>query len=478
MAGGSTIRTFETGSYRDRDARIFYGDSGEVFRALSVHALEEWQAASAARFFQQGMAEGKIVATELVDAARCPAPPDNASWAGVLKHESIPFVSYPYEWTFGMLKDAALLHLDLLQTALKEGFTIKDGTAYNVQWVGQRPVFIDVASFERLTPGQVWAGYRQFCQTFLFPLFLQAYKNVAFQPALRGCLDGLKPEEFGNLMSFRDLFRRGVLAHAYLHGKLEANRTVRKTNPQQSLHRAGFATALIQRNVTQLIRIVSRLNWSPRESTWSAYAGANSYSPDDKEHKARFVREAARARRSALVWDLGCNTGEYSRIAAESARYVIAMDADHLAVDRLYQSLKGRGVEDVSVPILPLVSNVADPSANLGWRGRERKSLAERGRPDLILCLALVHHLVIGCGIPMRELLQWLAELGASLVIEFVDKTDPMVVQLLGSRRDIYADYDAHMFDVWMNEFFNVVRCERLGSGTRALYYATSRYRP
>jgi SAM-dependent methyltransferase len=376
-----------------------------------------------------------------------------------------------------MLKDAALLHLDLLRAALTEGFTIKDGTAFNVQWVGQRPVYIDVASFERLVPGQSWAGYRQFCQTFLFPLFLQAYKNVAFQPLLRGCLDGLKPEEFGNLMSFRDLFRRGVLAHAYLHGKLEANRFVRETNPQRSLPRAGFDKALIQKNVAQLTRIINGLNWTPRESKWSAYAGANSYSPADKELKTAFVREAARAQRPLLVWDLGCNTGEYSRIAAESARYVISMDADHLAVDRLYQSLKGSGVKNGSAPILPLVSNVADPSANLGWRGQERKTLAERGRPDLILCLALVHHLVIGCGIPLRELLEWLAGLGASLVIEFVDKTDPMVVQLLGSRRDIYADYDPGQFDAWMKEYFNVVRCERLASGTRVLYYAISRCR-
>jgi len=278
-------------------------------------------------------------------------------------------------------------------------------------------------------------------------------------------------------MSFRDLFRRGVLAHVYLHGKLEANRFVRDSNPQKSLQRAGFAKALIETNVARLTRIVSRLNWSPPESKWSAYATDNSYSAADRERKATFVREAVGQQRPGLVWDLGCNTGEYSRIAAESAGCVIAMDADHLTVDRLYQSLKTDGPANGRAPILPLVSNVADPSSNLGWRGRERKALPERGRPGMILCLALVHHLVIGCGIPMRELLEWLAGLGTSVVIEFVDKADPMVRRILGSRRDIYADYGPQLFDAWMQEWFEVVRCERLGSGTRTLYYAISRCR-
>jgi hypothetical protein len=478
VANTPTIRSFEGGSFRDRDGRVFYGESGEVLRALSAHALAEWEAVAASRFYQRGITDGGIVATERVEAGHVGASPADGEWAAVLKHETIPFVSYPYEWTFGMLKDAALLHLGLLQTALAEGFTIKDGTAYNVQWIGPRPVFIDVASFERLAAGQLWAGYRQFCQTFLFPLFLQAYKGVAFQPALRGCLDGIKPEEFANLMSFRDLFRRGVLAHAYLHGKLEASRLVRENNPQDSLHRAGFAKALIETNVARLTRIVGRLNWSPPESKWSAYATDNSYSPADRERKATFVRDAVRQQRPGLVWDLGCNTGEYSRIAAESANYVIAMDADHLAVDRLYQSLKADGRANGRAPILPLVSNVADPSANLGWRGRERKTLPERGRPGMILCLALVHHLVIGCGIPLLELLEWLAGLGTSVVIEFVDKADPMVGHVLGSRRDIYADYSPHQFEKGMNDFFEVVRCERLGSGTRTLYYAVSRCVP
>lgn len=472
----ATMVSYETGSYRDREGRVFYGDSGEILRALSSRALSEWEALRSARFFLQGMDSGKIVRTvqtevPLLEAQRGLSDSGEMTWAAFLKHDTIPFVSFPYEWTFGMLKDAALLHLDLLAEALDEDFTLKDGTAYNLQFVGCRPVFIDVLSFEKLTPGQPWAGYRQFCQTFLYPLFLQAYKDVAFHPWLRGCLDGMTPAECANLMSFRDLFRPGVLKHAWLHAWLEASAKVRDSDLAQNLPRAGFNKSLIQANAAALARIIRRLVWKPPDSKWSGYAASTTYSSGDARRKADFVREAAASRPPGLVWDLGSNTGEYSRIAALHAEYVVAMDADHLAVERLYQSLRESPAVPGSAMILPLVSNLVDPSPNLGWRGLERKSLPGRGRPGLTLCLALIHHLVIGAGIPMRELLHWLAGLGSRLVIEFVGKDDAMVQQLLRNKRDNYADYDPELFDRWLNEFFEVVRSERLESGTRTLHY-------
>jgi hypothetical protein len=485
----ATMATFETGSYRDREGRVFYGDSGEICRALSARALAEWEAVSRARFFQQGMEAGKIARTVRIEAAGSDVPPGDglpdsgsldsrsrgSAWAGFLKHDTIPFVSYPYEWTFGMLKDAALLHLELLSRALDEDFTIKDGTAYNVQWVGHRPVFIDVLSFEKLSPGQPWAGHRQFCQTFLYPLFLQAYKDVTFHPWLRGCLDGITPAQCSNLMSIRDLLRPGVFKHVWLHARFQDSAWVRESDLQKDLPRAGFNKSLVQALAAGLTRIIRRLKWDPPDSVWSDYAVCNTYSAGDVRRKAAFVHEVVAAHPARLVWDLGCNTGEYSRIVAENAQYVVAMDADHLAVERLYRSLLRQPAAPGAKAILPLVSNIVDPSPDLGWRGQERKSLAERGPPDLTLCLALVHHLVIGAGIPMRELLRWLAALGTRLVIEFVEKEDAMVRELLRNRRDNYADYDPELFDRWLRELFDVVRSERLESGTRVLYYGVPR---
>ncbi len=467
--------SYDAGSYRDRDGRIFYSDSGEVCRALSAPGLAAFQAVQSTRFFQKGMTEGMIVRTEQLESAPSVLGLHESAWAGTLRHDTIPFLSYPYEWTFGMLQDAALLHLELLQAALDENTIIKDGTAYNVQFVGARPTFIDVLSFTRLEPGQPWAGYRQFCQTFLNPLFIQSYKNISFHPMLRGRLAGISPGECSSLMSFRDLFRPGVLAHVSLHSRLDSDQHVRQSNPQPALSRAGFDKSLIKNNVANLARIIRRLKWNPPDSTWSAYAECNTYSDADRRRKAEFVREAVASQPLGLVWDLGCNTGVYARIAAEHARCVVAMDGDHLAVERLYQSLKAQPSATGHGTILPLVSNVADPSPSMGWQGAERKSLVERGQPELTMCLALIHHLVIDAGIPLRDLLAWLAGLGSSLIIEFVDRNDPMVQLLLRNRRDTCADYELENFERRLGEFFDISRSVALESGTRRLYFAWSR---
>lgn len=462
---------YEPGSYRDRDGRVFYDASGGVCRALSAAAWDEWSAVRDTGFFRQALADQRVIFTQeqLERSLSSSVPADE--WAGVLEHESIPFVSYPYEWSFGMLQDAALLHLDLLAAALNENFILKDGTAYNIQWIGAKPVFIDIASFERLPPGRPWAGYRQFCQTFLYPLMLQAYRNISFQPWLRGALDGITPQECRNVMSFRDFFRRGVASHVYLHAWLQSRQAIDQADTPRALSTAGFHKDLILSNVRGLQKVIRRLRWAPPASNWSRYSDNNTYSDDDRRAKDAFIRTAVNSRPWGLVWDIGCNTGAYARIAAENARQVVAMDADHLAVETLYQQLKSNPVKQGG-KILPLVNNLVDPSLGLGWRGLERKGLADRGRPELTLCLALVHHLVIGHGVPLRELLGWLAELRTNLVIEFVTKQDPMVKKLLRGRRDNYADYEIVVFESLLNELFQVVRSERLQSGTRILYFA------
>ncbi|MDB5338726.1 MAG: hypothetical protein JWN70_4345 [Planctomycetaceae bacterium] len=466
---------YESGSYRDRDGRVFVDHDGGICRALSARALTEWNVVRQTRFFREALASQRVVSTEtLSDSPQVADAVREGDWAGVLRHEVVPFVSYPFEWSFGMLQDAAILHLELLEQALAEDITLKDGTAYNVQWFGARPVFIDVASFERHNPRQAWAGYRQFCQTFLYPLMLQAYKNIPFQPWLRGCLDGITPQECRNLMSFRDFFRRGVPSHVWLHAKLQASRTVEESDSPRALSSSGFSKSLILANVAGLKRLIRGLRWKSAPSVWSEYGATNGYAPADGQKKEDFVRRAVQSRHWKLVWDLGCNTGAYSRIAAENADLVIAVDADHLAVERLYQSLKAAPAPG-AMPILPLVNNLVDPSVGLGWRGAERKALADRGRPDLTLCLALIHHLVIGHGVPLREFLEWLAALRTSVVIEFVSKADPMVQRLLRGRRDNYADYEPEIFERLLSELFDVVHTESLASGARRLYFAKAR---
>jgi len=468
-AAAEPAPSVDPGSFRDWDSRVFYRD-GRILRALSPAGLADWEAVAASRFFPDAVASGKVVQTREVDDVALPE--ELAETAAVLEHERVPFVSYPYEWPFSMLRDAALLQLELLRGALAEDLTLKDATPYNVQWRGARPIFIDVGSFERLPEGEPWQGYRQFCMLFLNPLLLQAYKDVAFQPWLRGSLAGIAPGDLARLMSFRDRFRRGVTTHVLMHARLERRHADSARDVKGELRQAGFRKELIEANVRRLEKLVRTFSWDPGRTAWSDYGVTTSYSEADAGRKEAFVREALGTRTWALVWDIGCNDGRYARLAAENARYVVALDADAAVVDRVYGELASEGRTD----ILPLVADVADPSPALGWAGLERRRLDERGRPELTLCLAVLHHVAISGNVPVPAFLSWLRELGTALVIEFPTRDDPRVAGLLARKRPgAHPDYDVEPFEQALAERFVVERREELAGGTRLLFFARPR---
>jgi hypothetical protein len=461
----------EPASFRDPGSTVFYvGD--DVYRGLTEAALADWKAMSSTSFFPRYMDEGRVVRSELVPAGEVPDSAD-AGWAGVLRHERIPFVTYPYEWTFSMLKDAAALHLDVLHDALAEGITMKDGYAYNVQWRGIRPTFIDITSFEAAGGGGPWAGYRQFCQTFLYPLMLQAYKDVPFQQWLRGGLEGIEPAHMRNLLSFRDKFRRGVFKHVVLHDAVEQRFAASKANKvTDELKSAGFSTELTRATVGAMRKLVGKLDWKRSKSTWNDYRTTCTYTDADAEEKGRFVQKALADGPWKLVWDLGCNDGLYSRMAAEHADQVVAMDLDDLCVDTLYRALKSEGNDK----IVPLTMNLADPSPNVGWRGLERRSLTDRARPELVLGLALIHHLVISANLPLPEVVAWFRSLDARLVIEFVAPDDPQTQRLLGNKaKGQHDDYNQHNFERILEGKFEIEQRQELPSGTRVMYLARPR---
>jgi hypothetical protein len=460
----STPAGLEPGSFRDPESRVFYADE-QVYRSLSKEGLEDFEALAASGLLD----DERIVATERADGVAGLEGLLAKETAGVLRHELIPFVSYPYEWTFSMLKDAALVQLDLLLAALEHDLVLKDSSPYNVQWRGAKPVFVDVGSFERLRQGEPWIGYRQFCMLYLYPLLLQSAKDVPFQAWLRGSIDGIAPQQFRSLASGRDRFRRGWFTNVFLHAKLEQRYGDRGGEVKRDVKKAGFNKQILVANVRKMRKLVGRLEWSPPEGVWVAYGERNSYTDDDAKRKDDFVREVATSREWDLVWDVGANNGRYSRIAAEGSKSVVAIDADQGPVELLYRSLRDEGDEK----ILTLTMNLADPSPGLGWRGVERKALPERGKPDLVLALAVIHHVAMSANVPVKEFVDWLASLGCSLVIEFPTREDPMVKKLLAPKRDgLHPDYELGFFERCLNEAFEVERSERLQSGTRVLYFA------
>ena len=464
----ATAPTLEHGSFRDPESRVFYS-GGDVYRSLSAEGLEDFQALSHTKFWKDFQANGGIVATELVEGTADLTETMVRASAGVLRHERIPFVSYPYEWPFSMLREAALLQLDLTLAALEEDMILKDASPYNVQFKGSKPVFVDVGSFERLREGEPWAAYRQFCMLYLYPLLLQSVKDFDPRALLRGNIDGITPAQMRKLVSFRDRFRKGFYLNVFLHAKLEAKHGDRGKEVKDEVKKAGFKKELIVANVRRMRKLVAGLTWDPPEGVWVAYGERNSYTDDDAKRKDEFIREVATSQRWGLTWDIGCNNGRYSRIAAEGSDHVLSVDYDQGPIELLHRTLHEEGDEK----LLTLTMNLADPSPGLGWRGVERKPLPDRGKPDLLLALALIHHVTIAANVPVQEFVDWLASLETALVIEFPTREDVMVKKLLGPKREgLHPDYERENFERVLAEKFEIERSERLESGTRLLYFA------
>lgn len=454
----------DPGSFRDPGSRVFFRED-RVLRFIDARSLNAWEHLVATDFFAKGVAAGSIIGTH---RASDDIIPKDSPWAAVLEHDRVPVISYPYEWTFSMLRDAALLQLDLLLAALGEGMILKDSTPFNVQFRGSRPVFIDIGSFEILEDGEVWVGYRQFLAQFLYPLMLTANVGVDFQSWLRGQPDGMTPSEMKSVMSKRDLMRKSGLLHVSLLARTESKQTDSGRDVRSEFKEAGFSKEMIETNVKGLRKIVVGLEWDPGITRWNEYATGCDHVSLQRDAKAEFVGHVLAGKELSTVWDLGANDGHFSRIAAESADQVLALDADGAVLDHLYDLVKSEGPNN----ILPLVQDLANPSPGLGWRGRERPPLVERSQPDLVLCLAVVHHLVIGRNIPLRSVIEWFGQLEAEMVFEWVSPDDPMVKGLTANKKphEVHQDYTEDALREYLAEWFTIEREAALPGDTRRLF--------
>ena len=345
-------------------------------------------------------------------------------------------MSYPYEWTFGQLKAAALLTLEIQQRAVAAGFTLRDASAYNVQFRGGRPILIDTLSFRRGVAGAPWAAYRQFCEHFLAPLALMARRDVRLGGLLRTHLDGIPLDLAASLLPARTRLSLGLGSHVHLHARAQrqhANKPVSAAPSDGAAMSPTRQAALLD----SLVRVISGLDWKPEGTEWADYGVSSSYDEGSAAAKDALVDGAVRTLAPSVVWDLGANAGRYAAIAAKHADRVVAFDIDPAASERHWRSLAGGG----ETKVLPLLQDLADPSPAIGWDGRERLSLFDRAEGATLLALALVHHLAIGRNVPLPMLSATLARLGDGLILEWVPKEDPMVQRLLASREDIFPDY-------------------------------------
>jgi SAM-dependent methyltransferase len=444
----------DPGSFRDPASRVVL-DGNRVLRLLDERGLEGWRALAGTDFFASAVADRRLIATTEINDTP-------AGSAAALEHPRLPFISYPYEWTFTMLKDAALLQLDLLRDALPAGLTIKDATPYNIQFFDGKPMFIDIGSFEAYAPGEPWIGYRQFTRQFLFPLMLRAWVGVPFQPWLRGDMEGPTPAQMARLLGNKKWLNTGALLHVRLQARVEARMSGRAV--RDDLRTAGFSAELIQTNVRKLRSLVSSLEWSAGGDGWSDYGSCDHVSRD-RAAKSDFLKSAVERTGPRRVLDLGANDGHFSIIAAQAGADVVAVDSDEAVLDDLYRRSGGSSLAVV-------LTDLANPSPAQGWAGTERPSVFDRADPDLVIAYGLIHHLIYHASIPPREVVKWLRTFDCPVVVEFVSPADEMVEKLTGNKlaHELHADRDEVNFRALVGEIFDIVDEASLSSGTRTLF--------
>ncbi|MGH8563175.1 MAG: class I SAM-dependent methyltransferase [Gammaproteobacteria bacterium] len=383
------------GSFKDPSGRVYEID-GEVLRSVAACAAGNYDFVAASGVLETLADRGWLVGSTEVDKTRLGAT--GALAHRVVRHPRLAFVSYPYEWSFPLLKAAALLHLDIQIEILERDIALSDASAYNIQFDGVQPVFIDVLSLGRYREGELWTGHRQFCEQFLNPLLLRALFGITHNAWFRGNLEGVASADLARLLPWHGRGWWRLLAHVVLPARFQ-RLALEDGFDLEKLKRRHLPKGSYRNLLVQLRRWITALH--PRDTgrtVWGDYQG-HGHGSEAESAKRRFVAEFCEAVKPALLWDLGCNTGEYAEMAlAAGAGRVIGFDFDHKALERAYaRAIRG------SLPFLPLFQDGANPSPAQGWNTVERMGLADRARADALLALAFEHHLAIGRNVPLED---------------------------------------------------------------------------
>lgn len=459
----------ELSSFRDPSGFVYYAGD-KVFRQVNSSYSQDYLL-----FIKSGLSERLIkdkLLTSFKEVKASQPQPTDANTKDVfcqLEAEKIPFISYPYEWSFSQFKDAALLTLKLQKIALEYGMSLKDASAYNVQFLNGKAIFIDLLSFEKYQEGTPWVAYQQFCEHFLGPLLLMSKVDLRSNLLFKSYLNGIPLDLISKLLPKTTLFDFSLLSHIHLHArnqkKYASFAAKTKTKASQQLPKT-----MLLGIIESLEKTVKHLKLKQADTEWGEYYTFTNYSNKAFEAKKTVVKKLIKELKPKSVWDLGGNTGEFSRLASDQKISTLSFDIDPLAVEKNYQLVK----EQQETQILPLIMDLMNPSPNLGWDLAERKSLIERGPADLIMALALVHHLCISNNVPFELLAQLCQQLGKHLIIEFVPKEDSKVQILLATRKDIFPNYNQEAFEKAFSKFYKIEKKVPLKFGSKRTIYLMS----
>lgn len=443
-------------SFRDPSGVVFFQD-GVIYRQVNTIYKEDYDHLINSGLYDTLAGAGLLIPHEEVDIEY--AVSDN--FYKIIKPELIPFISYPYEWVFSQLKDAALTTLKIQKKSLEFGMCLKDCSAYNVQFKKGKPVFIDTLSFEKYYEGQPWVAYRQFCQHFLAPLSLMSYRDIRLNQLFRIYIDGVPLDLASALLPACTHFRFSLLSHIHLHAKSQkhfADKTVSISgHKMKQLSLLGL--------IDNLESAIKKLKWQAQDSEWANYSEDTNYSPDAFQQKKQIVTEFLDKIKPKNVWDIGANVGMFSRVASDKGIETVSFDIDPAAVEKNYLECNKKNETN----ILPLLLDLTNPSPSIGWENRERMSLLERGPADTVLALALIHHLAISNNLPLNKIADFFNRICNSLIIEFIPKSDSQVQRLLSTRKDIFPDYTQQIFESEFNRYFTIQHSVKIRDSERTL---------
>ena len=444
-------------SFRD-PAGFVFRRGGVLYRAVHRPGLASYDRLLSSGLYDELVSAGLLVSHDEV-AWGDDRPEETAK---VIRPEEIPFVSYPYEWSFSQLQDAALTTLEIERRSLRRDMTLVDANAYNIQFLRGRPVLIDTLSLRNSEPGEPWSAYRQYCQHFLAPLALMSLRDVRLGQLARVHIDGLPLDLVSALLPFRSYLRSSLLLHLHLHARSQKRFEGREVRVPKGRVSRQARLGLID----SLESATRKLHWRASGTEWAGYYEDTNYTPEGLEEKRLAVEEFVAAVRPRTVWDLGGNVGTFSRASAASGARVISFDIDPACVEKNYLRVRA----DRERGLLPLLMDFTNPSPPSGWENGERLSLFSRGPADAVLALALIHHLAIGNNVPLAHAARFFARTGKSLLIEFVPKSDPQVKRLLVVREDIFDGYTREGFEHAFGEHFEIGRRFPISGSERALY--------
>lgn len=452
------------GSFRDPDGFLFK-DKGVLYRQINKSYKTDYELLMKSGLYKTLRKNNYLVEHSEIKNFK------NISSNGyiVIKPYEISTISYPYEWSFSALYDAALVTLDIELLALSYGMTLKDASAYNIQFDKGKPIFIDTLSFEKYKEGEPWVAYRQFCQHFLGPLALASSVDIRMLYLLRDFIDGIPMDLVSKLLPKKTYLNQGLLTHIHLHARAQshyADNKLKVTSVKQHISKNALITLL-----TNLRNTIKGLTFKTTKSEWGKYYTFTNYSKHAFEHKKRLVNEYLTLIKPKKVWDLGANNGEFSLLAANKKITTIAWDIDPIAIENGYNFIK----ETNNVYLLPLLLDLTNPSPSLGWANMERDSFMKRGPVDMIMALALIHHLSISNNVPLDDSAQFFNTLCKYLIIEFVPKSDSQVQKLLKNRKDIFTNYTLNDFENIYSKYFKIIKKTTIKDTVRTLYLLESK---